>query len=84
MFKTKPLAAFIEQPDHSFRECIEEPMEITGGEQPYVVMTMEYLRRLLADSNLADHLDGILERLERTGGVSEQEIMGVLNSDEEV
>lgn len=65
MFKTKSLSSFIQKPDYALRECLEGPVEITGGEEPFGIMTAEYLRKLLADSLLADHLDQILAKMKK-------------------
>jgi len=80
MFTTKPLSSFIGQPDDILRECSTGPVELTGGDQSYILMTQEYLRRLLTDIHLADHLDDILTRLRKNRGVPEEKVMEILSS----
>lgn len=80
MFTTKSLSSFIGQPDDILRECSTGPVELTGGDQPYIIMTQEYLRRLLTDTYLADHLDEILTRLRKNRSVPEEKVMGILKS----
>ena len=78
MFAVKPLNEFIEQPHNTLKECQAGPIEISGEEQSYVLMTAEYLRRILADSLLANELDEILGRLKINKSVAEEKIMSIL------
>ena len=80
MFTEKTLTFFIKQPENVLRACHDGPIEITGNDHSYVVMTREYLQRIIKDMHLADHLDRILSRLKKEGGVSDERVMGILNS----
>ena len=80
MFIEKPLTLFINQPEDILKECQAGPIEIAGVDRSYVVMTTEFLQRLLKDISLADHLDKILEKLKKKEGVPEEKIMGILNT----
>lgn len=80
MFTEKPLTLFIEQPQDILQACHNGPIEITGNDHSYVVMTTEYLQRIIKDMHLADHLDKILARLKKDGGISEERVMGILNN----
>jgi hypothetical protein len=78
MFAVKPYNEFIQQPVTTLEECQNGPIEISDEKQSYVIMTAEYLRRLLADSSLANQLDKILLQLKNKKGVPEEKIMRLL------
>jgi len=78
MFTEKPLTSFIEHPENVLKECHDGPVEIAGDDRSYVVMTSEFLQRLLKDISLADQLDTILVGLKEKGGVPEDRVMGLL------
>ena len=78
MSVVKPLNEFIQKPHNTLKECQAGPIEISGEEQSYVIMTAEYLRRLLADTFLVNQLDEIFIRLKNRKGISENKITGIL------
>ena len=78
MFAAKSLNEFVQQPYDTLKECQNGPIEISSEEQSYVLMTAEYLRRILADTFLANQLDEILVRLKNRKGVPEKKIMSIL------
>ena len=75
MLITKSLNSFIQHPNDILKECHTGPVEITGGEQSYILMTSEYLKRLLIDSYIAANLDKILAKLKNNGRISKKEVM---------
>ncbi len=80
MFNIKPLNEFIQSPSSVLEECLRGPVEISAREQSFVIMTKDYLQRLLADSSLADHLEKILSDLKNTEGIPENVVMSLLES----
>lgn len=78
MFTAKPLTLFIEHPESVLTECHDGPVEIAGDGRSYVVMTSEFLQRLLKDISLADQLDKIFVGLKEKGGVPEDRVMDLL------
>ena len=78
MFAVKTYNEFIQKPDSTLEECLDGPVEISGEKQSYVIMTVDYLRRLLVDSTLANQLDEILLRLKNKRDIPEQKIMSLL------
>ena len=78
MVTIKSLKSFMQQPDDVLRDCHAGPVEISGGEQPYVIMTVDYLQRLLTDTALADTLDEIFACVKNKKDVPEEKIMGIL------
>ena len=78
MFAIKQYNEFIQQPDSTLEACQAGPVEITGEKNSYVIMTTEYLRRLLTDTILANQLDKILTEMKNGKGIQEKEIMSLL------
>ena len=75
---TRPENKSFELPQDLLDQCKTGPIEISGGEQPCVIMTTEYLRRLLADASLANHLDNVLNEIKNNVGIPEEKIMSIL------
>ena len=80
MWTTKSLDSFIRKPTEIIKECKLGPVEITGGDQSYVVMTSEFLRRLLTDSYIAANLDKIIAKFKNNGEISKNEILKALET----
>jgi len=78
MIITRPANKSFELPQDLLDLCKSGPIEISGDEQPYVIMTTEYLRRLLADASLGNHLDNVLDKLKNSDGVPEDKILNIL------
>ncbi|MBC8186351.1 hypothetical protein H8E88_35155 [candidate division KSB1 bacterium] len=78
MLLTKRSTKSFELPQDLLNECKTGPVEISDDEQPYVIMTTEYLRRLLADASLGNHLDNILKKLKKSDGAPEEKVMSIL------
>ncbi|MBN2012455.1 hypothetical protein JW960_24210 [candidate division KSB1 bacterium] len=78
MATIRTLKTFVEKPFDVLKESRSGPVEISGDEQPYVIITADFLRRLQIDTSHANQLDETFARLKKCSGVSEAKIMSVL------
>jgi hypothetical protein len=79
MFIEKSINSFIEEPSDTLKACHDGPVELTGNDQSYVLMTKGFLNRLLSDISLANNLDKILARMKRDKNVPEKKVMELLD-----